>query len=146
MSTEIAAAQQTTNPPPARCSTPGCKSGALSWNNTSGKCRKCRDSEGRSHSKKTNGAQHQPRARDGHAAAAPVSTKSNGHGRGNGNGAQPAEETPDFPQPNTVPKARLAIIRSLGSADADGRVDLLMAAIPSADKAKMLCAWLAGTL
>jgi hypothetical protein len=140
MSTEIAPIP-TTNPPPTRfCSTPGCKSAALSWNNVSGKCRKCRDSEGGAHSKKTNGVRHH---RELHAVATSSSAKPkpNGadhhrrdpaaHGNGNGNGARPADEH----------------LRSLDKNHIESsRVELLLAAIPAADKAKMLCAWLAGTL
>jgi hypothetical protein len=136
--TTIAAQQTTTNPPPMRiCSTAGCKN-ALSLNNTTGKCGECQG-RGRSHSKKTNGVQHH---RELHAVAAhPAKPKPNGsdnhrhdpaaHGNGNGNGARPAEEH----------------IRSLDTTHVESsRVERLLAAIPAADKAKMLCAWIAGSL
>jgi hypothetical protein len=137
MSTEIAAQQTTTNAPPTRiCSTPGCKR-VLSFNNTTGKCREHQESEGRSHSKKTNGAQHH---RELHAVAAhSAKPKPNGadnprrdlaaHGNGNGNGARPADEH----------------LRSLDKNHIESsRVELLLAAIPAADKARMVCAWLKG--
>jgi hypothetical protein len=88
-------------------------------------------------SSKTNGLH--TAARDRHAAAAhSAKPKPNGadhghqhetHGNSNGNGARPA----DFIQP-------------LGATHVDSRVDLLLAALPAADKSKMLCAWLKGDL
>jgi len=105
------------------CRHAGCRQ-QLGSKNTCGFCR-----EHRSHTKNISSDGHglklatrQPVAE----RAAPLPAKPNGadqHDR-DGNRAQPAE----------------------GPARVESRVDMLLAAIPSADKAKMLCAWLAGTL
>jgi hypothetical protein len=114
------------------CATPGCKR-VLALNNTSGVCRECGDRQGRSHSKKTNGHGLQLARRDTEpteraqvlmhvsSPTTPELAKPNGHAP-HGNGGGP------------------------GATNVESRVDLLLAAIPAEDKAKMLSAWLAGTL
>jgi hypothetical protein len=125
---KITSAPTSAAPPALICATPGCKN-ALSYNNRSGICSQC-------FAKKSKGITEQQRA-----AAAPNRAKShgahhhdpahangNGKSNGNGNGAQPAAE-------------KLLLMPRV-----DSRVDLLLAAVPQADKAKMLTLWLAGTL
>jgi hypothetical protein len=122
-----------TAPPTRMCATPGCKK-TLSYNNRTGICGECL-------AKKTKGIMEAKRAP---AAAAADSAKPNGrlshdpaHGNGNGNGkhngngngAQPAE------QPGLLVMQRV-----------ESRVDLLLAAVPRADKERLLSAWLAGTI
>jgi hypothetical protein len=107
------------------CATPGCKR-ILALNNTSGLCGECRERQGRSHSKKTNGhgahGLQLARRRVVSESAAPA--KSNG-----------ADSDPPHLNGNGV-----------GTVPLESRVDLLLAAMPREDKAKMLMAWLAGTL
>jgi hypothetical protein len=101
------------------CRQAGCKR-QLGPNNTCGFCR-----EHRSHTKNTSadGRGVQPH-REPQAAPHLVLPNGADHHDREGNRAQPAEET-----------ARI-----------ESRVDLLLAAIPREEKAKMLCAWMAGTL
>jgi hypothetical protein len=144
MTTATTSAASTTRTPTAPasriCAT--CKKNALSYNNITGICGECQRS-----------------------AAGFIPKKATGH-----NGMQPRRE-PQAPAPHLVgqqganrddaaPRPPLP-----GSTDADGnrahaaedrnlspgtpaelRVDLLLAAVPLAEKAKMLCAWLHGTL
>ncbi len=112
------------------CGTPGCKH-VLALNNTSGFCGECRERQGRSHSKKTNGHGLQLTRRQGAEVAAPEPAKPNGA---------------DHREPADVNGNREKATEShVGPVHVESRVDLLLAAIPSADKAKMLCAWLMGS-
>jgi hypothetical protein len=117
--------------------TPGCKN-ELSYNNRSGRCGDCQTKLGRrrDRSKKTNGHNgvQQDRALQApleRQAAPPAKRNGAAHHpvHHNGNGAQRAEEP-----------SRLLLVMP----NVDSRVDLLLAAVPREDKAKMLSAWLAG--
>jgi len=115
------------------CATPGCKR-ILALNNTSGLCGECRERQGRSHSKKANGhnGTHALQLARRVAERAPEPAKPNGADH---------RDSPEVNGNREKPKKS-----QVGPVHVESRVDLLLAAIPSADKAKMLCAWLAGTL
>ena len=133
--TASAAPTSTPAAPRARvCST--CKKKPLAYNNVTGVCGECQG-QGRVQSKANghNGV-HPDRelqaARKRQAAPAKPNGADHHHdhdepSRGNGNGAQPN------------PMRLLAMPPA-------SRVDLLLAAIPYADKARMLSAWIAGKL
>jgi hypothetical protein len=115
-----------------------CKVKPLSFNNTTGICSECQQfAGGRVRPKKVNGqGAVQPLARGLQLARraevaepAAASAKPNGadHPDRDGNRAQPGE--------NAEETTRV-----------ESRVDLLLAAIPREEKARMLCAWIAGTL
>lgn len=106
----------TSTAPPARVCAKGCGK-SLSYNNTTGICSDCQ--KPRSHSKKTNGH----------------------------NG------TELHPEPFSNVKKMLAALPAGRNAEEaanarrlESRVDILLAAVPQADKAKLLNAWLSGAL
>jgi hypothetical protein len=155
----VTSASPTSTAPAVRMCT-SCKKTLLSYNNTTGVCTKCQRLAGgrvRNRSKNVNGhtavrpfargLQLARRAEVAEPAAVPEPKPNDGAGRddrprGNGNRAQP--------QP-----AEEHSRRSLGVARIEERVQLLLAAvsldaviaaIPRADQAKLVSAWLAGTL
>ena len=121
--------------PAARiCRTEGCTR-TVSYNNASGICSEHQRQGSNSKKKRTNGhngVQHRElKGAIEHKAPRPAKTNGADHqDHTNGNGAQSAEQ----------PIGLLVMPRAESS-----RVDLLLAAIPRADKEKMLSAWLAGT-
>lgn len=139
MATEITPAPTSkptsTHAVPRLCGT--CHKQPLSYNNVSNMCTGCQRQHGRP---RPNGNGHnggvrphrEPQAQP-HKAAKNGADRDrdpvNGKAKGNGNGAQPAED------------------RLLGMPRVESsRLDILLAAIPREDKARMLTAWLAGSL
>ena len=131
-----------TSPAPAVRTCASCKTNPLSYNNTTGICAKCQKlSGGRIRSKRVNGhgavrpfARGLQLARRAEVAEPAAVAKPGGADRQDGparsNGAQPMEDR----------------VRSFGRTDIESRVDLVLSAIPAAEKMKMLSAWLTGTL
>ena len=121
-----------------------CKNNPLSYNNTTGICGECQGRQGgRVRSKKTDGHEGvQPFGRGlklpTRQVAQPMATEpakptASDHSDTpcvDGNRAQPGE----------------GCVRSLEKVHIESRVDLLLAAVPYEAKAKMLSAWLSGTL
>jgi hypothetical protein len=106
-------------PPPTRlCKS--CGKNRLSRNNLIGICRACGDSQGRSHSKKTNG----------HNGAADHHHRDPAHSNGNGRPADRIELRVDL------------LLNVVDEKTFDSMIEL----VPREDKAKMLRAWLAGSL
>jgi hypothetical protein len=107
-----------------------CEKNPLSYNNTTGVCGECQ---------RSTAAGLAPKKTNGHKAVAaqrpaPHLVKPNGADR-------------DNPVPRDGTGAHRAEDRSvLPGAPAESRVNLLLAALPAAEKAKLLCAWLHGTL
>jgi hypothetical protein len=127
---KITPAPTSTIPAARLCKTPGCKR-TLAYNNRTGLCQDCLAKKTKSileakraataRPAKPNGADHEDRA-NGHGNSA-------AHGNGKSNGAQPAD------QPGLLVMQRV-----------ESRVDLLLAAVPRADKERLLSAWIAGTI
>jgi hypothetical protein len=106
-----------------------CKKNPLSYNNSTGICGECqRELGGRVRPKKTNGHVAQPhrglQLERQAQPAPPEQTKPNGADNARGNGD----------------------VRLLATTYVDARVNQILNLIPREDKARMLAAWLAGTL
>lgn len=120
-----------------------CRKNPLSYNNTTGICSECQERQGgRSRSKTT----------DEHNAAQPFLRDLKSPTRQVAGPMVPEPATAGADQPDTpyanskTSQPAEDCIRSLGTVHIESRVDLLLAAVPYEAKAKMLSAWLSGTL
>jgi hypothetical protein len=125
---EITPPRPSTARPTRICSSAGCQR-TISYNNVSGECGSCQKQSSQRMGITESRLRHKRRAalaKPNGNGAAPRSVHSNGNGRG----AKTADGS-------------LLLMPRIGS---ESRVDTLLAAIPSADKARLLAAYIAGTV